>query len=164
MIGCLWKEEMQLRFQSPNRAHVVSRPLECLASSPVVLKGQASMVTRSQEIYAYERCAMRDAIVRNQLDDSWSPWYRADRTWKFNVWANIHSAWTKFYTRCNQTSSKLGSALVLNITGACWPLQVKKWNFMRKRFNLPNRPALPKPLSLRKRWFVTGNNFMSHRK
>ena len=37
------------------------------------LKGQVSMVTRSQEIYAYERCAIRDAIVRSQLDDPWSP-------------------------------------------------------------------------------------------
>lgn len=105
------------------------------------LKGLASMVTKSQEIYAYERCAIRDAIVRSQLDDPWSPLYRADRTWKFNVWANIQSAWTKFSTRCDQTSSKLGSALVLNITSACWPLQVRNWNFMTKRFNLPHRPA-----------------------
>ena len=130
------------------------------------LKGQASMVTRSQEIYAYERCAIRDTRCHCK-ESTRRPvvtWYRADRTWKFNVWANIQSAWTKFSTRCDQTSSKLGSALVLNITSACWPLQVRNWNFTRKTFNLPNRPALPKPLSLRKPWFVTGDNFMSHRK
>ena len=49
---------MQVRFHSPSLC--ASRPqippmLSVLAGG---LEGQASMATKSQEIYAYERCAM----------------------------------------------------------------------------------------------------------